>query len=368
MLADTAMAPVPRCGADVDPDRTHQAVAQAACEARRIDVPMAVTVLDTTGPVADVRSHGQGRDRSESFRNMPSGVRRDNACMQRRRFLSVSLLQCAVAALASALVWPCDAATPELPTQLIVPGGVATLPLGPSPTRPQAYSGGVPLMVVGEVSGWIAVLGIPLSAKPGEGAILVRRAGHADAKLTYAIEAKQYAEQHLKVPPRTVDLSKEDLARYERERVHQSEVIATFSDHWPSVLRMRPPTPGVRSSSFGLRRVFNGQPRSPHSGMDIAAAAGTPVVAPAAGRVIDTGNYFFNGNTVWIDHGAGLLSMLCHLSAIDVKPGDELAPGQRVGAVGATGRVTGAHLHWSLSLNRTMVDPELFVRDDDTPR
>jgi murein DD-endopeptidase MepM/ murein hydrolase activator NlpD len=131
---------------------------------------------------------------------------------------------------------------------------------------------------------------------------------------------------------------------------------------------MRAPTPGVRSSSFGLRRVFNGQARAPHGGMDIAAAAGTPVVAPAAGRVIDTGDYFFNGNTVWIDHGAGLLSMLCHLSAIDVRPGDAVESGQRVGAVGATGRVTGAHLHWSLSLNRTMVDPELFVRDDESPR
>jgi murein DD-endopeptidase MepM/ murein hydrolase activator NlpD len=226
----------------------------------------------------------------------------------------------------------------------------------------------VPLMVVGDAAGWVAVLGIPLSAKPGGGAILVRRAGHADTQVTYTIEAKQYAEQQLKVPQRTVDLSKEDLARYQRERDHQNDVIATFSDHWPAALRMRPPTPGVRSSSFGLRRVFNGQPRSPHSGMDIAAAAGTPVVAPAAGRVIDTGDYFFNGNTVWIDHGAGLLTMLCHLSAIDVKPGDEVAPGQRIGAVGATGRVTGAHLHWSLSLNRTMVDPELFVRDDDTSR
>jgi len=257
---------------------------------------------------------------------------------------------------------------PELPTQHGVPGGVVALSLGAAPQRPQAHVGEVPLMVLGDVSNWVALVGIPLSAKPGSAAIEVRGPGHAELRVSYQIEPKQYAEQRLKVAPRTVDLSPEDLARYERERVHQSEVIATFTDHLPAALRMRPPTPGVRSSSFGLRRVFNGQPRAPHSGMDIAAAAGTPVVAPAAGRVIDRGNYFFNGNTVWIDHGAGLLSMLCHLSAIDVEPGQQVAAGQRIGAVGATGRVTGPHLHWSLSLNRTMVDPALFVRDDDAPR
>lgn len=257
---------------------------------------------------------------------------------------------------------------PELPTQHGVPGGVVALSLGAAPQRPQAHVGEVPLMVLGDASNWVALVGIPLSAKPGSAAIEVRGPGHAELRVSYKIEPKQYAEQRLKVAPRTVDLSPEDLARYERERAHQSEVIATFTDHLPAALRMRPPTPGVRSSSFGLRRVFNGQPRAPHSGMDIAAAAGTPVVAPAAGRVIDRGNYFFNGNTVWIDHGAGLLSMLCHLSAIDVEPGQQVAAGQRIGAVGATGRVTGPHLHWSLSLNRTMVDPALFVRDDDAPR
>jgi len=256
----------------------------------------------------------------------------------------------------------------ELPKQRGVPGGIVAVELGAAATKPQAHANGVPLMVLGDTSSWVALVGIALSAKPGAAAIQLRRTGQPDATIGYTIEAKQYAEQHLKVPQRTVDLSKEDLARHERERVHQSQVIATFRDQLPRALRMVQPTPGPRSSSFGLRRVFNGQARNPHSGMDIAADVGTPVVAPADGRVLDTGNYFFNGHTVWIDHGAGLLTMMCHLSAIDVKAGDSVSAGQRVGAVGATGRVTGPHLHWSVSLNRTMVDPELFLRDDDPPR
>jgi murein DD-endopeptidase MepM/ murein hydrolase activator NlpD len=256
----------------------------------------------------------------------------------------------------------------ELPQPRAVPGGVAMLELGAAPTRPKADSNGVPVMVVGAPGGWIAVLGIPLSAKPGVGAISVHRAGKALERLGYTIEAMQYAEQHLKVPQRTVDLSKEDLARYEREREHQKAVVATYTEGAPVEILMRQPTPGPRSSSFGLRRVFNGQSRNPHSGMDIAADVGTPVVASAAGRVIDTGDYFFNGKTIWIDHGAGLLTMYCHLSAIRVKTGDPVVAGEPIGAVGATGRVTGAHLHWSVSLNRAMVDPALFLRDTEAGR
>ena len=176
---------------------------------------------------------------------------------------------------------------------------------------------------------------------------------------------KQYAQQQLRVAPGTVDLSAADQARYERERDHQAKVMATFTEPpstpLPHSLRMAVPTPGPRSSSFGLRRVFNGQARNPHSGMDIAAPTGTPIVAPLPARVIDVGDYFFNGNTVWLDHGGGLLSMVCHLSATTARMGDVLQTGDPVGAVGATGRVTGPHLHWGVMLNRTMVDPALFI-------
>ena len=245
-----------------------------------------------------------------------------------------------------------------------VPGGIARLSLGPAKARPLAHAGEVPLLVLGDVIEWTALVGIALATAPGEASIVVQDAqGGSPRQISYTVAPKQYQEQRLKVSPRTVDLSPQDQARYERERVHLATVMATFSEPLPnaSMLRMQVPTPGRRSSSFGLRRVFNGQARSPHSGMDIAAATGTPVVAPLPGRVIDTGDYFFNGNTVWLDHGGGLLSMMCHLNAIDVQPGDLLKTGERLGAVGATGRVTGPHLHWGVLLNRAMVDPALFL-------
>jgi murein DD-endopeptidase MepM/ murein hydrolase activator NlpD len=250
-----------------------------------------------------------------------------------------------------------------------VPGGVVTIELGPSRDRPQASLPNlVPVLVMGEPGGWKAVVGIALSAQPGTATLLVRRGAQAEAQhLDFSITPMQYAEQRLTVPPGKVDLSKADLARYERERAHQAQIIATFSALPPAGLALRQPVVGPRSGSFGLRRVFNGQARNPHSGMDIAAPTGTPVFAPLAGRVIDTGDYFFNGKTVWLDHGAGLLTMYCHLSDIQVKLGDRLASGDTLGAVGATGRVTGAHLHWSVSLNRVMVDPALFLAAEGPP-
>ena len=247
------------------------------------------------------------------------------------------------------------------PTERRVPGGVALVPLGASSHRPEVTLDGRPVLVAGSPEAWTAVVGIALARRPGELSLVARSTGRAERRLAVAVEDHRYAEQRLTVAPGKVDLSPEDLARYEREREHLARVAATHSEREPASLRLVVPVSGVRSGSFGLRRVFNQQPRAPHNGMDIAAPVGTPVVAPLAGRVIDTGDYFFNGLTVWIDHGSGFMSMMCHLSAIDVAVGDTVEPRQRVAAVGATGRVTGPHLHWSVALNRAWVDPALFI-------
>jgi murein DD-endopeptidase MepM/ murein hydrolase activator NlpD len=251
---------------------------------------------------------------------------------------------------------------PELPRELAVPGGIKLLALeANADDTPQVDADGHRALVMRTPDGWIAVVGIPLSASPGPRSVTVTAAGHART-LHYTVSKKTYVTQALRVAPAQVDLSPQDLDRVARERGRLDAVLERWSEREPQTLRLPAPVPGVRSSSFGLRRVFNGQSRNPHSGMDIAAPAGTPVLAPAAGLVVDVGDYFFTGNTVVIDHGRGFMSMYCHLSAVDVKTGQTVERATRIGAVGMTGRATGPHLHWALSLNRAWVDPELFLR------
>jgi hypothetical protein len=254
---------------------------------------------------------------------------------------------------------------PPLPTMSAVPGGVMLFYIdGSAGNPPRVEYAERRAMVLRAKANWLAVVGLPLWADPGRAEIRVTPAGGEEEIWDFDIVAKKYGAQYLKVPPRQVDLSPADLKRVELERVRISKALNTYTDAAPATLQLLQPVPGRRSSSYGLRRFFNKQPRNPHSGMDIAAAVGTPIVAPADAKVIDTGDFFFNGNTVFLDHGRGLVTMYCHLSEIDVEPGSVVKSGEPFGKVGATGRVTGPHLHWGVVLNGVFVDPALFLQDE----
>jgi murein DD-endopeptidase MepM/ murein hydrolase activator NlpD len=243
-----------------------------------------------------------------------------------------------------------------------VPGGIAHLRIAPaSDPRPEVRLDEQRVLVRREGADWAAWVGIPLDLAAGPLALRVT-AGGQTRSLDLLVKPKHYLEQHLRVKNRRmVDPDPEDLARIEREAATQAEVKTLFRDVEAPQLDFIAPAEGRRSSAFGLRRTFNGQPRAPHRGLDIAAGKGSPVVAPASGVITQVGDYFFNGNTVFVDHGQGLISMFCHLDHIDVSAGDSVAQGARLGAVGMTGRATGPHMHWSLFLNGTPVDPALFL-------
>lgn len=240
-----------------------------------------------------------------------------------------------------------------------VPGGVAVVPLGDGAQAPSARYKDKPVLVVREEGRrWIAIVGIPLKSAAGSHQLVV----NDGRKLDFQVGDKHYREQHIKLKnTRQVNPLAEDMVRINRELAEQNKAYQIFSPGQPSNLMFDKPVNGPLSSPFGLRRFFNGEERNPHSGLDFAVGAGTPIKAPAAGKVILIGNYFFNGNTVFVDHGQGLISMFCHMSKVDVKLGQSLPRGGIVGRVGATGRATGPHMHWNVSLNDTRVDPAIFI-------
>lgn len=280
------------------------------------------------------------------------------------RYMWAALVAVALAS-ASPAETPVAAMTVELPRASAVPGGVMLFGLpGATQAPPVVTFEGERAMVLRDGDAWTAVVGIPLQRPPGPAELIVNRGDGAPERIAFEVSAKDYTVQRLTVAPKHVDLSQQDAERVLVERERLAALLATFSPESPATLQLRQPVPGRRSSSFGLRRFFNDQPRNPHTGMDIAAASGTAIVAAADARVIDTGDYFFNGNTVLLDHGQGMLTLYCHLSRIRVQVGQRVRAGETIGEVGATGRVTGPHLHWGVTLNRTMVDPALFLAPD----
>jgi murein DD-endopeptidase MepM/ murein hydrolase activator NlpD len=230
------------------------------------------------------------------------------------------------------LALPLSAWALALPRTAAVPGGIVRIELGVGEARPQAYFNKRRVMVVRDGSEWIALVGIPLSTKPGAHKITVKSGGD-NRKISFKVADKKYATQRIKLKnKRMVDPNKQDMQRIGKERKRINAALSHWSDQ-PAVLGFSAPVDGPRSSSFGLRRFFNDQARAPHSGMDIAASKGAPIRAPAEGKIIEVGDFFFNGNSVFVDHGYGLVSMFIHLSEIDVRIGQTVEAGEVVGKV-----------------------------------
>jgi biotin carboxyl carrier protein len=249
-----------------------------------------------------------------------------------------------------------------LPVSAPVPGGVAVVCLGrASEPAPRVAFDGRRVLVARVGDTWRAVVGLPLALRPGEHALEVED-GDGGRSVRFSVAPHKYGEQHVKLRDRRmVEPPKAVLVRIAREQKTLLAAFATWTEPAAADLQLDLPAPGRVSGGFGVARFFNEQPRAPHSGLDIAAPAGTPILAPAAGTVIDTGQYYFNGRTVVLDHGEGLITMYNHLDRIDVEKGERVERGQAIGTVGRTGRVTAAHLHWTVSLNNARVDPALFL-------
>lgn len=273
---------------------------------------------------------------------------------------------------------PTAAATPRndarglRPREARTNGGLAILTLTAEQAAGPLFLHGQPVWIgrLPGVGSAVAVVGIPLDAS-GELALDTTADAKGQPALTFSVTPRTYPEQRLTLTEtKYVSPAPEQLARFEREAAEQKAAyrqhVAAVADNggaqtWPT---FRWPLTGRLSSPFGLRRYFNDEPRAPHLGLDIAGATGTLVRAPASGRIALTGDYFFNGRTVIIDHGQGLFSMLCHFSEVLVRTGDSVSAGSPVGRVGATGRATGPHLHWTVSLNDARIDPRWLLPGD----
>ena len=208
---------------------------------------------------------------------------------------------------------------------------------------------------------WIGWIGVDLKQKPGSHEIVWRSGKRAVARERLEVAEGRFRISHIKVQKKMAQFDKETLARINREvkALKAAYLVPVEAD--PDIALHGRPVEGVKSTPFGAQRYVNGEPRSPHSGIDIAAPEGTPVIAPLAGRVLFVAEMYLNGNTVVLGHGNGLVSVYCHMQSIAVHKGDWVETRQPVGKVGSTGRSTGPHLHWGVRFNNARVDPESLL-------
>lgn len=253
-----------------------------------------------------------------------------------------------------------------LPQALNAPGGVVHIPLGATVDHlpPQVYFNNHRALVTQDGQQWLALVGMPLDATIGQHHVTVKK-GQGTTTLPFNIVYKQYPEQYLTIQnKRMVNPNAEDMRRINADLKLINKAIGTWTEQAEVDTHFIAPVDGRISGVFGSRRFFNKQPKNPHSGLDIAAPAGTSIKAPAKATVISTGNYYYNGNCVFLDHGQGLISAYFHMTDIHVQAGQHVNQGDELGTVGATGRVTGPHLHWNIYMNSTKVDPALFIPEE----
>ena len=225
--------------------------------------------------------------------------------------------------------------------------------------RALAFDRDIPLALSPDGTRWQGLVGIDLDVAPGVYPLVVS-APHLRPppahETSLRVRSKQFRTRTLTVAPEYVDPPADVVDRILREAAQLNGLYQTATPRgWSRPFAL--PLTTQPSANFGSRSVFNGESRSPHAGIDFSSPSGTAVTAPAAGTVVLAGDLYFTGNTVVLDHGAGLYSIFAHFSAMTVAPGDVVDQGARIGRVGATGRVTGPHLHWSVRLNGTRVDP-----------
>lgn len=244
-----------------------------------------------------------------------------------------------------------------------IPGGIAVFDFESNYSNPKAFYRTVPLYTQ-HIKGnhWQALLGIPLMEKAGKKSITIQ--DFSTRTLETEIKAHHYKEQHITLKGKKkkyVNPNTAHMGRIKKERPVLAKARVFFSDKILSDGLFIRPVKGVTTSPFGLKRFYNGQARRPHTGIDYAGAIGTQIKAPADGKVLLAGEYFFNGNTIFLDHGQGLISVYIHMNKRLVKQGQSVKKGEIIGTIGQSGRATGPHLHWGVYLNRTVVNPNLLM-------